>query len=335
MSMERELMAQLLLGNPGAQAARYMSPNLTSLLMREPAPPIANLPEHGKVPSTDDPRYGPAAFEAADLLSNFIPFGMASRAAKVAGRFAPETEMLASRSASLYNPSVKPARPFGADYPAGAAADDAGRLLADIEGRPLAARHVVGRRVVGGGDEALAPAQYDAVTAGAIGSVPAGVTARALPRGSVGVYRELRGESAPERSIGFLSSLPPAKAEKVVAHEMGHMVDELVGRIPTAGIDTELRQLYNTLGTGQERTRHLTGPQHVGYRGDAVPRELMAEAIRGYMADPNYLKTVAPKTAAAIRAAVNSHPTLSKVIQFNTMAALLLGGQDGSPEAKQ
>ena len=45
----------------------------------------------------------------------------------------------------------------------------------------------------------------------------------------------------------------------------------------------------------------------------------MAEAIRAYLADPNYLKTVAPKTAAAIREAVNSHPILSKIIQFNTM----------------
>jgi hypothetical protein len=32
------------------------------------------------------------------------------------------------------------------------------------------------------------------------------------------------------------------------------------------------------------------------------------------------LKTVAPKTAAAIREAVNSHPVLSRIIQFNTMA---------------
>jgi hypothetical protein len=45
----------------------------------------------------------------------------------------------------------------------------------------------------------------------------------------------------------------------------------------------------------------------------------MAEAIRAYLADPNYLKTVAPKTAAAVREAVNSHPILSKIIQFNTM----------------
>jgi hypothetical protein len=70
------------------------------------------------------------------------------------------------------------------------------------------------------------------------------------------------------------------------------------------------------------------GPQHVGYRNDDVKKELMAEAIRAYMVDPNYLKTVAPKTAAAIRAAVNEHPTLHKIIQFNTIAALAAGGID-------
>ena len=70
---------------------------------------------------------------------------------------------------------------------------------------------------------------------------------------------------------------------------------------------------------------HLTGPQHLGYTGDSVPRELMVEAIRAYMADPNYLKTVAPKIAAAIREAVNSHPALGKIIQYN--AAMMGLGQ--------
>ena len=46
----------------------------------------------------------------------------------------------------------------------------------------------------------------------------------------------------------------------------------------------------------------------------------MAEALRAYMADPNYLKTVAPKTAAAIRKFVNDNPRLNKVIQFNSVA---------------
>ncbi|HZN27897.1 MAG TPA: hypothetical protein VFB88_00930 [Xanthobacteraceae bacterium] len=56
----------------------------------------------------------------------------------------------------------------------------------------------------------------------------------------------------------------------------------------------------------------------------------MVEAIRAYMADPNYLKTIAPKTAAAIREAVNSHPALGKIIQFNAMAGpvAIIGGAD-------
>ena len=44
------------------------------------------------------------------------------------------------------------------------------------------------------------------------------------------------------------------------------------------------------------------------------------------MTDPNYLKTVAPKTAAAIRAAVNGNPRLSKIIQFNSLAGAAVGG---------
>ena len=43
------------------------------------------------------------------------------------------------------------------------------------------------------------------------------------------------------------------------------------------------------------------------------------------MADPNYLKTVAPKTAAAIRQAVNPNPRSSQTIQFNSLVAAALG----------
>lgn len=54
--------------------------------------------------------------------------------------------------------------------------------------------------------------------------------------------------------------------------------------------------------------------------GDDVKRELMAEAIHAYRVDPNYVKTIAPKTAAAIRAAVNPNPLLNPHIQFNSLA---------------
>ena len=44
------------------------------------------------------------------------------------------------------------------------------------------------------------------------------------------------------------------------------------------------------------------------------------------MADPNYLKSVAPKTAAAIRKHVNAHPELSRTIQFNVDPSAALPG---------
>ena len=44
---------------------------------------------------------------------------------------------------------------------------------------------------------------------------------------------------------------------------------------------------------------------------------MVAESIRAYMMDPNYIKTAAPKAAKRIREAVNSHPEISQHIQFN------------------
>jgi hypothetical protein len=64
----------------------------------------------------------------------------------------------------------------------------------------------------------------------------------------------------------------------------------------------------------------------------------MAEAIRAYMADPNYLETVAPRTAARIRAAVNSNQRVAPFIQFNELFGLGAAGAgagallDASPQ---
>jgi hypothetical protein len=64
----------------------------------------------------------------------------------------------------------------------------------------------------------------------------------------------------------------------------------------------------------------------MGYKGVDVSKELVGEAIRAYLADPNYIKTVAPQTAARIREHVDSYPTLSKIIQFNSIAGPAAGG---------
>jgi hypothetical protein len=208
----------------------------------------------------------------------------------------------------------------------GGIADDAGKLQLDIDGRPLVGDHISGRRVVRGADEAIVPEELAAISEGSTGKVHQALEARALPAGTVGAYREIRGPDGPERSIAYLKTLTPPKAAKVVSHGLGHALDELSGQIPTDGLKTELRQIYNTLNTGRERSTNLTGPQHLGYEGDEVSRELMAEAIRAYMTNPNYIKTVAPKTAARIREYVNGNPRLNRTIQFNSLGLPLAFG---------
>ena len=104
--------------------------------------------------------------------------------------------------------------------------------------------------------------------------------------------------------------------------------------IPTAGLRRELRPIYNSLNNpnrtpgGDAPFWMRFTPRDQGYGPKESQREYIVEAIRAYLTDPNYIKTVAPHTAKAIREAVNSHPTLSKIIQFNTLAALLAGGSD-------
>jgi hypothetical protein len=222
-------------------------------------------------------------------------------------------ESLASRSVSLYNPPIKSSRPFAADYPSGAPADAAGRLAADIEGRPLVAQYIVGRRTLGGADEALTPTELDAVVQEAIGAPPEAVTARALPRGTVGGYRIVPGSEKIERSIVVRGDLPPDLKDKIVAHEAGHMIEDLAGAprpnslyraIPQDRLKTELRTIYNDLNNSylaKARAQNpdidpakvywgtgVTPEKTFGYAKADAPAEYIAEAIRAYMADPNY-----------------------------------------------
>lgn len=115
-----------------------------------------------------------------------------------------------------------------------------------------------------------------------------------------------------------------------MAHETAHAIDynTFGQKIPTDGLQKELAQLYSDLNSSMRVAPGKIGatPQINGYRGDDVSREYMAEAIRAYMRDPNYIKTVAPKTAARIREYVNTNPNLNRVIQFNSAGGGLLGG---------
>lgn len=105
----------------------------------------------------------------------------------------------------------------------------------------------------------------------------------------------------------------------VYGHEIGHAIDQMVGEIPITGVEKEARDVFHTLNTGKENSAAIMGPEQFRYDAENVPRELMAESIRAYMENPNYLKTVAPNVAKRIREHVNGNPDINKNIQFNAL----------------
>lgn len=240
------------------------------------------------------------------------------------------TKELVSKAVPAYNPPAKVQRPFEADYPNGALADEQGRLLKTIDGHDITGRFVVGRKVHGGADEALTPAELNTITEAivgaptAVGSIPG--------KGDVGRTTVNRFTRLPTGVI-IRKDLTPDQFNKAYAHEFGHVIDQGAKEIPLDGVRTQAERVYNTLNTGTERTRNLTGPQHFNYRGETIDRELAAEGIRAYATNPNYLKTVAPDFAKRIREYVNTDPVLSKIVTFNTAApvGLLSAGYAMAP----
>jgi hypothetical protein len=217
-------------------------------------------------------------------------------------------------------------------------ADANGRLLVDMEGGPLAADYVAGRRVVSGPDEPLEATELAAAATKGTGREPEAVAANKIG-GDAGrlVKTTDRRSGRSDYHLFWDRRLTPAQGERVRAHELAHLIDDMAGRITQDGVKAELRAVYNDLNNPElaqarkykpdvdRASRSVLrnyGPEHQGYSGAQADNELVAEAIRAYMADPNYLKSVAPNVAKAIRAAVNDHPTLSKIIQFNTVAGL-------------
>jgi hypothetical protein len=234
----------------------------------------------------------------------------------------------ASKSVKIYAPKPVEQRPFNADYPTSVEGSMGSPLTVDIEGRPLVARHVVGRQTVGGLDQGLANGDAGGV-AEALGTVSRRVAAGEIG-GDAGRYSSGGGR----REILISNSTPDEKLPLVFNHELGHNIDDLTfgllnsggSRIPTKGIEKELKAVYEDLNTGTyfKRGRGAT-PKGQGYSDSKAGAEMIAEAIRAYLADPNYLKTVAPKTAARIREAVNSNQNLKNVIQFNSLAGGVVG----------
>jgi hypothetical protein len=272
------------------------------------------------------------------LASSFVPFGWTARVPVIAERVLPMAgRTLASRgaiSSGHYNPPPVEPRPFAhdyrpTDYPHGVPQDATGRLTQDIEGRPLVAKNVVDRNEVGKPDVPLPPSEYDPTIQAITGQPTQYVPAAQMPHPGVIGRTSLDHQGHPVL-VRLRDDIAPRHREMVQGHELGHVVEDAVRTIPTTGLEQELKPLYNTLnnpkrtpnGLHADPMEPLFTPQDLGYSDVAAPREYMAEAFRAYLTDPNWLKTVAPKTAARIREFVNSHRQWSQIIQFNTVAGI-------------
>lgn len=250
----------------------------------------------------------PARSKIAGLLSD-------ASASKFVGREAPKL----------------PQRDFSLDYPSNPNQKPNGSALThDIDGYPLGTGPIAGRRVVGGLDEAQGSANaLDIARAFGVPveAVPATQIGRDVGRVSSRAGAWEPGTRPPQHAdvkIQIDRGLDAAKFDRTVSHEIGHLIDKMGGYIPTSGMMTELRQMYAQMNTPMrmkpEQWRRGYQPESYGYKGDDVYRELIAEAVHAYRTSPNYIKTVAPKTAAAIREVARKIPGLSDRIQFNSLA---------------
>jgi len=264
-----------------------------------------------------DGDYKGAAANALGILP-IVP-GFAGKLAKRA-----EGANLAQKKVFSYDAPSGPQRPFKEDYPHGNQnlpdLQEGSPLPSDREGRPLTAPLVAGRRSYGGADEGVDDEGVRTIVEGLTGHSPVFTTDRALIGSDSG--RFVRGPNG--STIYVRATLPDAEIPRTLSHETSHAIDEFVGTIPTDGLIKELETVYNTLNNPQKHGPPLK-PQHIGYKGDGIKRELMTEAIRAYLTNPNYLKTVAPKTAARIREYANTNPKISKFVQFNALTPLGLG----------
>ena len=331
---------------PAIDAASYYVPpgmrkQIAGVAGMMPTPDTVT-PTRNALTAYDRGQYGTAAVEGVNALLNpllMTPLAaelVAARAAKIASggnglraiEQLPSTRDYGTVRQSKYTgydpPPVAP-RPYEADYPTGGRGYDPSRPFTSPEGAVINALFVAGRRGYGAPDQGLLPGESSELSRLLTGSVPQGLTKAELPSGAVGTLRLTPGPDRTTRVVGFDKELSGPKRERVIAHEVGHVIDDATGMSYAPYPKRETAKVYSDLFTGQaHRTRQLTGPQHVGYKPSEVDGEFIAEAVRAYMMNPSYLKGVAPKTARMIREFVNTHPTLSKVIQFNTLAAAAL-----------
>jgi len=294
----------------------YVGTNATAAPARPNVP--AQLAESAHADSATVPVESKTTpVEASDRLSANLNVSEAARTTAESEHF------------NLYEPPRKRQRPFAEDYPGDALTDRQGRLRHDIEGRPLRAEFVAGRRLLGKSDERLSPDDIKK----ALARLNINLDYRdpsAFRKRVGGLYYDYNSlKESPFGGIAINTKYKSSDQEIFTAHEFGHAIDHFSGWFSdklTSEEIGELRDVYSDLRGGWKKGVPRKQPEDFGYDVNKVNLELVAEGLRAYMSNPNYFKKVAPKAAATFRAVVNKNPLLKKVIQLNSLGAIGLIG---------
>jgi hypothetical protein len=280
--------------------------------------------DSGKLPGA----YASAAQDAAERQPGATETASDAAAVPDAPERAPM--IAASRESMMYAPPRVPQRPFKFDYRrSDPPADPSGRLLEDMEGRPLVARFIAGRRFAGDRDYPLTPADIDAAIMGLDIRKVTTPSIPHQPEGVVGLFKGYEDETGkPVGDLYVKSTTSPEDQNIITAHELGHGIDfitDLAGRLTSQELD-ELRRVYATLRGGPGRKTLHPQPETFGYEGENIDQELVVEGLRAYLTNPNYFKAAAPRSAAKFRAAVNDDEWIKRVIQLNSLGAAGIAG---------
>ena len=156
------------------------------------------------------------------------------------------TSSLARHAGKIDAPPSRQLRPFSDDYPSTGAGANSGQLAFDIEGRPLSARYIAGRRVVGGHDASLGPEEIEDIA----GRLGAAVKESNSIGSDLGRYVAGRGKDGEAlREILLSPKITAQQLTHVFAHETGHLIDDIgFGRMmPKNGVSRDLSQVYSDL----------------------------------------------------------------------------------------
>jgi hypothetical protein len=235
-------------------------------------------------------------------------------------------------------PNVK--RPFEADYPRATDFDlRTQKLLQDMDEVPiLDSSTVIGRKTLGGPDVPLLEEDFHDFAKlltdkrGGLKEVEPHEMKRPGSRAETdfdkdGIPTEFR----------VLRTLSPKDRAAAATREFANAIAAWIR--PFREYDSfspfsrmEMRRVYNELGNPKriegrpDKDARPFTPADRGYSADETPWEYLAEAVRGYLTEPGWLKSVAPRTAKDLRQIARDHVWLKKFLHFNALAPMMLGG---------